>query len=118
MRTRISSFSGGGWYETGRFLIPMRSFHFSIQWSRWKSVIGNVRDPGRKEKNVRDASRWSGLFVIRFEKPMLRVGNFKHSMPCCILKKNRRCAHKDQSFGFTWFKAVSMKVLKIPLSSR
>ena len=27
---------------------------------------------------------------------------FKHSMPCCILKKNRRCAHKDQSFGFTW----------------
>ena len=35
---------------------------------------------------------------------------FKHSMPCCILKKNRRCAHKDQSFGFTWFKAVSMKV--------
>ena len=48
-----------------------------------------------------------GTFVIRFEKPMLR-----------ILKKNRRCAHKDQSFGFTWFKAVSMKVLKIPLSSR
>ena len=199
MRTRISSFSGGGWYETGRFLIPMRSFHFSIQWSRWKSVIGNVRDPGRKEKNVRDASRWSGLFVIRCEKPMLRVGNsissiqchaafwkktgdvhvkislfglvfqevadmklvasssqcvrftlktmvemkvgdrecswsgskgkecsrcksvigtvrdpvrkanasrwefhFKHSMPCCVLKKNRRCARKDQSLWFSF----------------
>ena len=30
--------------------------------------------------------------MIRFEKPMLRVGHSKHSMPCCILKKNRRCA--------------------------
>ena len=51
----------------------MRSFHLSVQWSRWQSEIGNVRDPGQKDKNFRDASRWSGLFVIRFERPMLRV---------------------------------------------
>ena len=65
--------------------------------------------------NGPDDSRWSGMFVIRVKRTRIfemqvgdrdcswsgskgqcfALGSFTHSMPCCILKKNRTCAqHK------------------------